>query len=166
MNCLQAKIQIADGGDNIKSLNLGLIMGDQSGYIYTQDTQKFFVEYDEFALLRSSPPVNFIVDHGSQMYVSTDLRLIGSETPALQLDGHLAGVLNLTLEEGRKMYMGETATNSRLIDKVHVTLENGRWSCIFIPPEWNSGHLVFVLSVCLSVCDKRKFKPLAIIFEL
>ena len=27
MNCLQAKIQIGDGGDNIKSLNLGLIMG-------------------------------------------------------------------------------------------------------------------------------------------
>lgn len=118
-------LEIADGGDNIDTINLGLILGDKSGYLHIQYKQKFYIEFDKFSVLRSSPPSNFIVRYGGEMWASADFRLIGSEVPALDLDGHLAGVMNLTLDEGRAVHIAQTATNSRWMGGQYVTLDGG-----------------------------------------
>ncbi|KAK3576663.1 hypothetical protein CHS0354_004948 [Potamilus streckersoni] len=121
----EALLQIAEGSDNITSINLDLILGDGSGVLHMQSGQSFYIEYDEYSILRSSPPVRYDVDHGAKMYASADLRLIGKHQPVLRLGGHLAGVMNLTLEEGRVVQIGENATNSRIKDGKHVILDNG-----------------------------------------
>ena len=118
-------LEIADGGSDIDKLNIELVMGDMTGYIHIQDQQQFYVEFDAYSVLRSSPPSNFIVRNGGQMWTSADLRLIGLGKVTLDLDGHLAGALNLTLEEDRVVTIGVTATNSRWIGGKYVTLDGG-----------------------------------------
>lgn len=118
-------LEIADGGSDIDKLNIELVMGDMTGYIHIQDQQQFYVEFDAYSVLRSSPPSNFIVRNGGQMWTSADLRLIGLGKVTLDLDGHLAGALNLTLEEDRVVTIGVTATNSRWIGGEYVTLDGG-----------------------------------------
>jgi len=54
-------LEIADGGSDIDKLNIELVMGDMTGYIHIQDQQQFYVEFDAYSVLRSSPPSNFIV---------------------------------------------------------------------------------------------------------
>jgi hypothetical protein len=118
-------LEIADGGNDINKLNIGLVMGDMTGYIHIQDQQQFYVEFDAYSVFRSSPHSNFIVNNGAQMWISADVRLIGRGKVTLDLDGHLAGVLNLTLEENRVVTIGVTATNSRWIGGEYVTLDGG-----------------------------------------
>jgi hypothetical protein len=110
-------LEIANGGDNIKTINLGLILGDKSGYLHIQNKQKFYVEFDAYSVLRSSPPSNFIVRNGGELWLSADIRLIGNQIPALDLDGHLAGVMNLTLDEERIVHVADTASNSTTYSK-------------------------------------------------
>lgn len=93
--------------------------------LYLQRTQTFYIEYDQYQVLRSSPPCSFLVDGGSEMWASADFRLIGLGNPVLKLDGHLAGVLNLTLGHQRRVEISETASNSRLVGGIHVTFEKG-----------------------------------------
>lgn len=121
----QVMLEIADGGDTIDMINLGLVLGDKSGYLHIQNLQKFYVEFDKFGVLRSSPPCNFIVRYGGELWASADFRLIGNEIPVLDLDGHIAGVMNLTLDESRVVYIAETATNSRWMGSQYVTLPGG-----------------------------------------
>lgn len=120
-------LEIADGGIDIDVINIGLVLGDMSGFIHIQDGQQFYIEFDAYSVFRSSPPSNFIVDNGGQMWTSSDLRLIGIGDVTLDLDGHLAGAMNLTLEEGRVVTIAKTATNSRWIGGEYVTLEGGNW---------------------------------------
>lgn len=119
------QLEISEGRDNIRKLNLGLVLGDKSGVLHLQSTQTFYIEYDQYQLLRSSPPCSFLVDEGSEMWASADFRLIGLGNPVLQLDGHLAGVMNLTLGHQKRVEISETASNSRLVGGTHVTLEKG-----------------------------------------
>jgi hypothetical protein len=119
-------LEIANGGDNIKTINLGLILGDKSGYLHIQNKQKFYVEFDAYSVLRSSPPSNFIVRNGGELWLSADIRLIGNQIPALDLDGHLAGVMNLTLDEERIVHVADTASNSRWMGGKYVTLDGGK----------------------------------------
>lgn len=42
-----------------------------------------------------------------------------------QLDGHLIGVMNLTLEEDVEMYISSTATNSKIVNAQLSTYPNG-----------------------------------------
>lgn len=65
------------------------------------------------------------MDEGSEMWASADFRLIGLGNPVLKLDGHLAGVMNLTLGHQKRVEISETASNSRLVGGTHVTLEKG-----------------------------------------
>ena len=109
----------------IRKLNLGLVLGDRTGALHLQKMQTFYVEYNQYKVLRSSPPCRFLVDEGSELWVSADFRLIGIGNHALKLDGHLAGVLNLTLAQERRVFISETASNSRLVAGTHVTLEQG-----------------------------------------
>ena len=119
-------IEIKDGGDNIKSFNVDLLYGDKTGYIHIQDHQDFFIEYDIFKITRSVPKVNFIVEKEGKMFASTDFRPLGIHDPVIKLAGHLAGVMNLTLDYNRRMEIAETASNSRYIDGQYQTLENGK----------------------------------------
>ena len=109
----------------IRKLNLGLVLGDNTGVLHLQNTQKFYIEYNQYKLLRSSPPCSFLVDEGSELWASADFRLIGLGNPTLKLDGHLAGVMNLTLGQDKRVVISETASNSRLVAGTHVTLEQG-----------------------------------------
>lgn len=47
-----------------------------------------------------------------------------------QLDGHLIGVMNLTLEENVEMYISDTAVNSKIINGALQTYPNGKLSTI------------------------------------
>ena len=50
-----------------------------------QDGQRMYVEYDEYALIRSSPPVNFIIKEGAEMWASADFKVIGTAETAFQV---------------------------------------------------------------------------------
>ncbi|KAL4230250.1 hypothetical protein ACF0H5_010636 [Mactra antiquata] len=120
-----AMLEIAAGTENIKSINLDYVMGDRTGYLHMKDDQTAFVEYSEYSLLRSAPPINFMIDKNSHIWLSADFKIIGEQKPAFQLDGHLIGVMNLTLEEKREMRISDTASNSRVENGVLHTFENG-----------------------------------------
>ncbi|WAR26297.1 TENX-like protein [Mya arenaria] len=120
-----AMLEIGPGTESITSLNLDLVMGDRSGYLHLQNGQTVFVEYSTYATLRSSPPVNFRIDEGSNIWLSADFKVIGEQQPAMQLDGHLVGVMNLTLEEAVSLYISDTASNSKIVNAQLSTYPNG-----------------------------------------
>ena len=60
-------------------------MGDETGYLHMQDGQRMYLEYDEFSVLRSAPPVNFIIDDGSEMWASADFKIIGAANTAFEV---------------------------------------------------------------------------------
>ncbi|KAH3816438.1 hypothetical protein DPMN_117954 [Dreissena polymorpha] len=43
----------------------------------------------------------------------------------IQLDGHMIGVMNLTLEEDIEMYISDTASNSKIVNADLSTYPNG-----------------------------------------
>lgn len=45
----------------------------------------------------------------------------------LQLDGQLIGVMNLTLETGRELFISDTASNSRIVNSALQTYAFGRF---------------------------------------
>ena len=47
--------------------------------------QKGYIEYDEFSLLRSSPPVNFIIDMEADMWASADFKIVGLSDIAFEV---------------------------------------------------------------------------------
>ena len=75
-------LEIGNGLDDIISINFDLVMGDRSGFIHLQAGQAGFIEYSEFSLLRSMPPVNFIIKNGAQIWLSADFKVIGEDTYA------------------------------------------------------------------------------------
>ena len=113
----------------IDTLNVGIVLGDRTGFFHLKQAQKFYVEFEPFLPVRSSPPCNFLVDEGSELWLSQDIRVIGVNEPAVQLDGHMSGVYNITLEEGRMLVMGEQATNARYIDGKYVRSPEGGCGC-------------------------------------
>ena len=118
---LQALLEIDDNKDSsISSLNIGMMLGDMTGTLHLRPSQQFFVEFDSFVPKRSSPPCNFVVDAGSEVWLSHDFRVIGRGNVAVQLDGHMSGVYNITLEDGRKMSLGINSSNSRYIEGKYV----------------------------------------------
>ena len=82
---IQAQLEIGPGTESITSVNFDLVMGDRSGYLHMQDTQRMYLEYDEFAVVRSSPPVNFIIKEGAEMWASADFKVIGTAETAFQV---------------------------------------------------------------------------------
>ncbi|KAH3880016.1 hypothetical protein DPMN_003928 [Dreissena polymorpha] len=110
-----AMLEIAAGRENINSINLDYVMGDRTGYLHLANGQTGYVEYSTYATLRSVPPINFHVDVNSNIWLSADFQLIGIQIPAMQLDGHMVGVRNLTLEENVQMFISDTATNSKVV---------------------------------------------------
>jgi len=115
----------------IDTLNVGVVLGDRSGFFRLQSSQKFYIEFEPFLPVRSSPPCNFIVDEGSELWLSQDIRVIGTNNPAVLLNGHMSGVYNITLEEGRVLVMGEQATNARYMGGKYVSSPQGGWCCQF-----------------------------------
>ena len=105
--------------DPIEVINLPLILGDKTGFLHIQDRDTFFVEFAEYETIRSSPPTNFIVREGGELWVSQDFRVIGQHDPAVQLDGHLSGVFNLTVSHTRHFSVGMNATNARFMGGQH-----------------------------------------------
>ena len=69
-------------------MNFDLVMGDESGYFHMQSGQIMYLEYDEFSVLRSAPPVNFIIDEGSEMWASADFKIIGAGSSAFEVSKH------------------------------------------------------------------------------
>ena len=78
-------MEIAEGEENIVSINFDLVMGDKTGYIHMKAGQKGYIEYDEFSLLRSSPPVNFIIDMEADMWASADFKIVGLSDIAFEV---------------------------------------------------------------------------------
>ena len=128
---LQAQFEIAAGSDQIRTINIGLIFGDGTGFLHTQNGQAFYVEYNKFQTIRSSPPVNFKLDHGGTIWASSDLRLVGTQDPVLHYAGHLVGVYNLTVAQNRKIILEKSATNGRIINGKHTTFKPGRTIYLF-----------------------------------
>jgi hypothetical protein len=124
---LSFQVQFEFSGSNLENISLPLIMGDGTGWIHIQDGQVFYIEYSEFQILRSAPPCNFIVNAGAGMMASADFRVVGEALPAIQLDGHLAGVINITLANEAEVWSSETASNSQAnAEGNQVTLPNGK----------------------------------------
>jgi len=78
-------LEIGPGTASIDSINFDLVMGDKSGYLHLQNTQTAFLEYSTYSALRSAPPINFRIDEGSSIWVSSDFKLIGQQIPAVQV---------------------------------------------------------------------------------
>ena len=53
-----------------------------------QDSQRMYIEYDEFSVLRSAPPANLIIDSGSEMWASADFKIIGAASTAFEVLYH------------------------------------------------------------------------------
>lgn len=60
-------------------------MGDETGYLLMQDGQRMYLEYNEFSVLRSAPPVNFIIKDGAEMWASADFKVIGAGSTAFEV---------------------------------------------------------------------------------
>ena len=105
---------------SISSLNIGMMLGDMTGTLHLRPSHKFYIEFDALLPKRSSPPCNFIVDASSELWLSHDFRLIGLADVAMQLNGHMSGVYNITLEDGRKMLLGLNSSNARYIEGKYV----------------------------------------------
>ena len=120
-------MQIQDGPDHaIDSINIDLVLGDATGLMHSQSGHRFYVEFNPYHAIRSSPPCNFLVEDGSELWLSQDFRVIGKRSPAVDLQGHMTGVFNITLAEGRNMDIGIAATNSRYQDGEYVYSPQGR----------------------------------------
>ena len=83
--CFQAMIEMGPGKDNITTLNIDYMMGDKTGYLHMKDGQTSYLEYSQYSILRSTPPVNFQIDEGSQIWLSSDFKVIGTHVPAFQV---------------------------------------------------------------------------------
>ena len=59
-------------------MNFDLVLGDNSGNMYMKKKQKLYLEYDDFSLLRSAPPVNLIIDYEAEIWTSADFKVIGA----------------------------------------------------------------------------------------
>jgi len=110
---------------SISSINIGMLLGDRTSTLHMRSSQKFYIEFAPLFPKRSSPPCNFIVDYGSEIWLSHDFRLIGLADVAMQLNGHMSGVYNITLEEGRKFVLGVNASNARYIEGKYVLSPEG-----------------------------------------
>lgn len=87
------------------------MFGDGSGFIHIQPHQTVYVSYSQYFARNTATPSNFILEHGGTLWLSSDSRIIGKNNPAFKFDGHLAGVYNLTLDEGVVVSIGQNATN-------------------------------------------------------
>ena len=110
---------------SISSINIGMLLGDRTSTLHMRSSQTFYIEFAPLFPKRSSPPCNFIVDYGSEIWLSHDFRVIGLADIAVQLNGHMSGVYNITLEEGRKMLLGVNASNARYIAGKYVLSPEG-----------------------------------------
>ena len=59
-------------------MNFDLVLGDNSGYMYMKKKQKLYLEYDDFSLLRSAPPINLVIDYEAEIWTSADFKVIGA----------------------------------------------------------------------------------------
>lgn len=81
----QAMLEIGPGTDNITSVNIDYVMGDKTGYLHMKHGQTAYLEYSAYSLLRSTPPINFRIDQGSQIWLSSDFKVYGTHVPAFQV---------------------------------------------------------------------------------
>ena len=146
----QAMFQIANGTAPVSQVNLPLILGDKTGFLDIQNKQKFYVEFSEYHTIRSSPPVNFLVEFGSELWLSADFRVVGATQPALKVKGHLSGVYNLTASEGRHIYFDVGTTNARMVDGKYVNAPKGM--LLYFAIVFFSSLSVFVLLFFLFIC--------------
>ena len=125
-------VQLADSpGHIVSSVSIHSVLGDGTGYLHMQQTDRFYVEFNPYHTTRSSPPCNFIIDEGSELWLSQDFRVVGMASPAVDLRGHMTGVFNMTLAEERFVDVGEQATNSRYVGGEYVYSPAGLF---FVPP--------------------------------
>ena len=73
----QAQIELGPGTESISTVNFDYVMGDGSGIMCMQDGQRMYLEYDEFSVLRSAPPVNFIIKENAEVWASSDFKVVG-----------------------------------------------------------------------------------------
>ena len=122
-------LEIEDGpSDTVSSVSIHTVLGDSTGFLHLQSDDRFYVEFSPYESVRSSPPCNFIIDEGSELWLPQDFRVVGKASPAVDFQGHMAGVFNLTLAEGREMHIGERATNSRYIVGEYVNSPQGQYT--------------------------------------
>ena len=116
----QAQLEIS-----LDSINIGEVFGDMSGFLDVATDQDFYIEFRRYESVRSSPPVNFILQAGGTAYVCQDFRIIGTHDPAFDFEGNLRGPFNLTLASGRHVDIADTATNAVLRDGDYSTSPAG-----------------------------------------
>ena len=90
--------------------------------MHIQRQHKFFIEYDEVTMRRSYPPINFKVDYEGELFLVPDFHVSGLINPALELNGRITGVSNLTITENRLFAVGWNAS-SALTKKGNYTEE-------------------------------------------
>ena len=88
-------------------MNFDLVMGDKTGYFHMKDCQKLFIEYDEFSVLRSSPPANLIIDNGSEIWASADFKIIGTASVAFEVCSTLASIYQIQYFYNKHRYSKE-----------------------------------------------------------
>ena len=88
-------------------MNFDLVMGDKTGYFHMQDGQRLFIEYDEFSVLRSAPPVNLIIDNGSEIWASADFKIIGTASVAFEVCSTLTSIYQIQYFYNKHRYSKE-----------------------------------------------------------
>lgn len=127
MLLLQAVLELEDGPtDTVSSVSISTVLGDGTGFLHLQPGDRFYVEFSPYESVRSSPPCNFIIEEGSELWLPQDFRVIGKASPAIDFQGHMTGVFNLTLAEGRQVNIGDEATNSRYVAGEYVDSPQGQ----------------------------------------
>ena len=82
-------------------MNFDLVMGDKTGYIRMKNGHRVYVEYDEFSVLRSAPPVNFIIDDGAEMWASADFKVVGAGNLAFKVRKSFSTLFTFNAPEDR-----------------------------------------------------------------
>lgn len=118
---LKVLFRIASSSSNA-SVTINTVFSDGISTMHIQRHQKFFIEYDELAMRRSHPLINFKVDYEGELYLAPDFHVSGLINPALELNGRITGVANLTITENRLVTIGRNAS-SALIKKGKYTEE-------------------------------------------
>ena len=78
-------LEIGPGNESIRSINIDTVYGDKTGYIHMKDDQVAYTEYSDTSILRSSMPVNFHIDEGAQIWMSSEVNIVGSQIPAFKV---------------------------------------------------------------------------------
>lgn len=132
------------------SITINKIISDGLSTIHIQPHQTFYVEYDELAVRRSFPKVNFKLDYGGELFLVPDFHVTGFGNPAFEFNGRITGVSNFTLTENHSVHVGSKASTGMY--------KQGNYTVRPIEGELTFGALVLEASSTLLFEEKVKLE--------